>query len=136
MLCARRRRTAHEIRRISLDAGREEPRTVCNLPRLLVWDGGNNDTPFFSSDLEIVVADPLAVAKPEAVRGQRVLVVEDGPTVTHGEMPYGAGVIAARQFGAAEIVDAKPYAVGSIQALMKLTHIWAISFRRWVIARR
>jgi predicted GTPase len=139
---------------------------------VLVWDGGNNDTPFFASDLEMVVADPhraghelsyfpgevnlrradvvvinkvdsasppaidvvkrniqsvnstaviletasrVAVAKPEAVRAQRVLVVEDGPTVTHGEMPYGAGVIAARQFGAAEIVDPKPYAVGSIR---------------------
>lgn len=139
---------------------------------ILVWDGGNNDTPFFASDLEIVVADPhragheltyfpgevnlrradvivinkvdsaspqavevirknirsvnskavvvetasrVTVASPEAVNGRRVLVVEDGPTLTHGEMSYGAGIIAARQFGAAEIVDPRPYAVGSIQ---------------------
>lgn len=139
---------------------------------IIVWDGGNNDTPFFTSDLEIVIADPhrpghelgyfpgevnlrranvvvinkvdsappqavevvrkniqsvnpkaivieaasrVAVATPEGIKGRRVLVVEDGPTVTHGEMPYGAGVIAAREFGAAEIVDPKPYAVGSIR---------------------
>jgi predicted GTPase len=49
------------------------------------------------------------------VKGQRVLVVEDGPTLTHGEMPYGAGVVAARQCGAAELVDPRPYAVGSIR---------------------
>jgi len=151
---------------------------------ILLWDGGNNDTPFFVSDLEIVVADPhrpghelsyfpgevnlrradvvvinkvdsasapavelvrkniqsanpkaivletasrVTVAKPEEIKGQRVLVVEDGPTVTHGEMPYGAGVIAARQFGAAEIVDPRPYAVGSIrytyQSFPHLTNI-------------
>jgi len=139
---------------------------------VLVWDGGNNDTPFFTSDLEIVITDPhrpghemsyfpgevnlrradvvvinkvdsaspqavavvgknihavnskaivietasrVAVASPEDIKGRRVLVVEDGPTVTHGEMPYGAGVIAATEFGAAEIVDPKPYAVGSIR---------------------
>jgi predicted GTPase len=139
---------------------------------IIVWDGGNNDTPFFTSDLEIVIADPhrpghelgyfpgevnlrradvviinkvdsappqaveavrkniqsvnpkaivieaasrVAVAAPEGIKGRRVLVVEDGPTVTHGEMPYGAGVIAAREFGAAEIVDPRPYAVGSIR---------------------
>jgi predicted GTPase len=140
---------------------------------ILVWDGGNNDTSFFASDLEIVVADPhragheltyfpgevnvrraevvvinkvdsaspqavevirknvqsvnskavvietasrVTVASPEAIKGRRVLVVEDGPTLTHGEMSYGAGIIAARQFGAAEIVDPRPYAAGSIQS--------------------
>ncbi len=139
---------------------------------LILWDGGNNDTPFYQSDLEIVVADPhrpghelsyypgevnlrraqvvvinkvdtaaapdvevvrqnirqnnpeatvletacrVSVASPEVVRGQRVLVVEDGPTLTHGEMPYGAGVVAARQWGAAELIDPRPYAVGSIR---------------------
>jgi len=139
---------------------------------VIVWDGGNNDTPFFASDLEIVIADPhraghelayfpgevnlrradvvvinkvdsasreaveivrrnirsvnskasvieaasrVEVATPEAIKGRRVLVVEDGPTVTHGEMPYGAGVVAARKFGAADIVDPRPYAVGSIR---------------------
>jgi len=139
---------------------------------VILWDGGNNDTPFYRSDLEIVVADPhrpghelayypgevnlrraqvviinkvdtaaiecvdvvrrnvrlnnpaakvietacrVNVADPEQVRGKRVLVVEDGPTLTHGEMPYGAGVVAARQCGAAELVDPRPYAVGSIR---------------------
>ena len=139
---------------------------------VILWDGGNNDTPFYKSDLEIVVVDPhrpghelsyypgevnlrradvlvinkvdtaqqndietvrqnirlsnprasacemacrVAVKDPDLVRGKRVLVVEDGPTLTHGEMPYGAGVVAARQCGAAELVDPRPYAVGSIR---------------------
>lgn len=139
---------------------------------LVLWDGGNNDTPFYASDLEIVVVDPhrpghelayfpgevnlrradvvvinkvdtaaaqdvetvrrnvrdsnpkaqiieaacrVAVTAPELVKGQKVLVVEDGPTLTHGEMPYGAGVVAARQCGAAQLVDPRPYAVGSIR---------------------
>ena len=139
---------------------------------LIIWDGGNNDTPFYASDLEIVVADPpcpghelayypgevnlrradvvvinkvdtaaphdvetvrrnvqannakakvvemacrVAVSAPELIKGRRVLVVEDGPTLTHGEMPYGAGVVAARQCGASELVDPRPYAVGSIR---------------------
>ena len=139
---------------------------------IILWDGGNNDTPFYASDLEIVVADPhrpghelayfpgevnlrraqvvvvnkvdtaaahdvetvrenirkhnpkatvletacrVTVASPELVQGRRVLVVEDGPTLTHGEMAYGAGVVAARQCGAAELVDPRPYAVGSIR---------------------
>jgi len=139
---------------------------------LILWDGGNNDTPFFRSDLEMVVADPhrpghelayfpgevnlrradvviinkvdtappegvktvrrnvlctnpratvvetecrVSVAAPELIRGRRVLVVEDGPTLTHGEMRYGAGVVAARQYGAAEQVDPRPFAVGSIR---------------------
>ncbi|MGC2193233.1 MAG: cyclic 2,3-diphosphoglycerate synthase [Terriglobales bacterium] len=139
---------------------------------VILWDGGNNDTPFYKSDLEIVVVDPhrpghelsyypgevnlrradvivinkvdtaqqhdiqtvrqnvrvnnpsalvcemacrVSLDNPELVRGKRVLVVEDGPTLTHGEMPYGAGVVAARQCGAAELVDPRPYAVGSIR---------------------
>jgi predicted GTPase len=57
----------------------------------------------------------VSLALPETVQGKRVLVVEDGPTLTHGEMPYGAGVVAARQCGAAELVDPRPYAVGSIR---------------------
>ncbi len=64
--------------------------------------------------LVIEGASPLFVDDPEAIRGKRVLVVEDGPTLTHGEMKYGAGWIAARRFGAAEIVDPRPFAVGSI----------------------
>ncbi len=140
---------------------------------LVLWDGGNNDTPFYKSDLEIVVVDPhrpgheltyypgmvnllradvivinkvdtarkedldvvranvrkynprakvieaacrVSVPEPEMVKGKRVLVVEDGPTLTHGEMRYGAGVVCARQLGAAELVDPRPFAVGSIRA--------------------
>jgi len=140
---------------------------------IILWDGGNNDFPFYVPDLQIVVADPhrpghestyypgetnvrmadvfvinkvdtadaenviklreslrklnpnaiqieaaspLFVDEPNAIRGKRVLVVEDGPTLTHGEMAYGAGYIAARRFGAKEIVDPRPFAVGSIAA--------------------
>jgi predicted GTPase len=138
---------------------------------IILWDGGNNDFPFYRADLQIVVADPhrpgheisyhpgetnvrladvfvinkVDTASPEAVNlvrenlraanpgalvieaasplfvdrpaeilGKRVLVIEDGPTLTHGEMAYGAGWVAARRFGAAEIVDPRPFAVGSI----------------------
>jgi predicted GTPase len=138
---------------------------------VVVWDGGNNDLPFFRPDLHIVVVDPhrpghevsyhpgeanlraadvvvinkigtadgravevvrdnvmdvnpgatlieaaspIFVPHPEGIRGKRVLVVEDGPTLTHGGMAYGAGVVAARRFGASAIVDPRPYAVGSI----------------------
>jgi predicted GTPase len=59
-------------------------------------------------------ASPIFVDNPEAIRGKRVLVVEDGPTLTHGGMAYGAGYVAARRYGAAEIVDPRPFAVGSI----------------------
>ncbi len=140
---------------------------------IILWDGGNNDFPFYESDLQIVVADPhrpghestyypgetnarladvfiinkvdtadpdaviavrenlrtlnpdaiqieaaspLFVDDPDAIRGKRVLVVEDGPTLTHGGMKYGAGYVAARRFGAAEIVDPRPFAVKSIAA--------------------
>lgn len=140
---------------------------------IVLWDGGNNDFPFYASDLLIVVADPhraghelryypgetnvrladvfvinkvdtadpdkvievrdnlhklnpdavviegaspLFVDDSSAIRGKRVLVVEDGPTLTHGEMAYGAGFVAARRFGAGEIVDPRPYAVGTIKA--------------------
>ncbi len=148
---------------------------------LILWDGGNNDTPFFRSDLEIVVADPhrpghelsyypgevnfrradvivinkvntamfanvdsirnnIALANPKAtlveaacrvsvdnpdlIKDKRVLVVEDGPTLTHGEMPYGAGVVAAGQYWAASRVDPRPHAVGSIrQTFDKYQHV-------------
>ena len=138
---------------------------------VILWDGGNNDFPFYCPDLMIVVVDPLrpghelayypgemtlrladvvvinkidsadfdniltvrsniervnpqaivvdaastiSVDKPEVIKGKRVLVVEDGPTLTHGEMKIGAGIVAARRFGATEIVDPRPYAVGRI----------------------
>jgi predicted GTPase len=140
---------------------------------IVLWDGGNNDFPFYKSDLQIVVADPhrpgheltyhpgetnaraadvfvinkvdtanpenvmkvrenlravnpkaivieaaspLFVDDPAAIQGKRVLVIEDGPTLTHGEMAYGAGWVAARRFGAAEIIDPRPWAVGTIKA--------------------
>lgn len=139
---------------------------------VIVWDGGNNDFPFYFSDLKIVVVDPLRpghemkyhpgetnlrmadvvvinkedtapfeaieqvranirevnpratvidavsaiyIENGEEIWGKRVLVVEDGPTLTHGEMPYGAGYVAARKWGAKEIVSPYPYAVGSIR---------------------
>ncbi len=139
---------------------------------VILWDGGNNDFPFYQPDVMIVIVDPhraghellyhpgemnlrmadviiinkvdtanaedvnrvranvhfanpratvleaaspISVDNPGAIRGKRVLVVEDGPTVTHGGMAYGAGVVAANKLGAREIVDPRPYAVGSIK---------------------
>jgi len=67
----------------------------------------------------IEAASPLFVDDPSAIKGKRVLVIEDGPTLTHGEMAYGAGFVAARRFGAAEIVDPRPFAVKSIAATYK-----------------
>src|SRR4030066_301999 len=64
----------------------------------------------------IEAASPFFVYDPDGIRGKRVLVIEDGPTLTHGEMAYGAGYVAARRFGAAEIVDPRPFAVRSIKA--------------------
>jgi predicted GTPase len=138
---------------------------------IILWDGGNNDLPFYEPDLHIVVADPhrpgheltyypgaanfrmadvivinkidtadlahisavresamqvnpgaaiveaaspIFVPNPGEIRGKHVLVIEDGPTLTHGGMTYGAGVVAARRFGAAEIIDPRPYTVGTI----------------------
>ncbi len=143
---------------------------------VILWDGGNNDLPFYKPDVFITVADPLRagnemsyypgetnfrmadvivinkvdsasldqmqmlrtsiekynpkalvidaaspimVEKPELIRGKRVLVIEDGPTCTHGEMKYGAGVVAAKKYGAAEMVDPRPFAVGSIADTFK-----------------
>jgi predicted GTPase len=63
----------------------------------------------------IDAASPITVDRPELIRGRRALVIEDGPTLTHGEMRYGAGVIAARRYGAREIVDPRPWLVGEIQ---------------------
>ncbi|MGA2766996.1 MAG: cyclic 2,3-diphosphoglycerate synthase [Candidatus Bathyarchaeia archaeon] len=72
-------------------------------------------------------ASPITADNSEAVRGKRVLVIEDGPTITHGGMPYGAGVVFAKKFGAAELVDPRPYAVGSIkEAYRKYPHLGAV----------
>ncbi|HOK28804.1 MAG TPA: GTPase, partial [Methanomassiliicoccaceae archaeon] len=147
---------------------------------VVVWDGGNNDTPFYHSDLHIVIADPhrpghemlyhpgetnvrmadvviinkvqtadrcniktvrdnikslnpkawvieaaspITLAEPEMVAGKRALVVEDGPTVTHGEMSFGAGLIAAEDAGAT-VIDPRPFAVGSIaETFEKYPHL-------------
>jgi predicted GTPase len=64
----------------------------------------------------IEAASPLFIDNADAIKGKRVLVIEDGPTLTHGEMAYGAGWVAARRFGAAQIVDPRPFAVGAIKA--------------------
>src|ERR687898_565257 len=79
---------------------------------VILWDGGNNDTPFIKPNLHVVVA------------GQRVLAIEDGPTLTHGDMAYGAAVLAAKANGAAELVDPRPFAVGSIaKTLEEYPHV-------------
>jgi len=62
----------------------------------------------------VEAASPISVDRPELVTGKRVIVVEDGPTLTHGQMQYGAGTLAAKKLGAKELVDPRPYAVGSI----------------------
>jgi predicted GTPase len=148
---------------------------------VIVWDGGNNDIPFYRPDLHITVVDPhrpgheisyfpgetnllladvivinkidtanfenvedvrmnikeknpkatvidaaspIFVDRPELIRDKKVLVVEDGPTLTHGEMTYGAGVVAAEKFGAKELVDPRPYVVGDIaKTFEKYPHI-------------
>jgi len=144
---------------------------------VILWDGGNNDFPFFKPDLTITVADPhraghelsyypgevslrladvvvinkidsaspalvkilkdnikkanpqalvidanskLSVDKPELIKGKRVLVVEDGPTLTHGEMKIGAGVVAAQRFGAAALIDPRDKAVGRLAETFKI----------------
>ncbi|VVB68472.1 Cyclic 2,3-diphosphoglycerate synthetase [Candidatus Norongarragalina meridionalis] len=72
----------------------------------------------------ILAASPVTLEHPELVKGKRVLVVEDGPTVTHGGMGYGAGFVAAKQAGAAEIIDPRPFAVGSIKGtFQKYSHL-------------
>jgi len=76
-----------------------------------------NNTKMVNPNATIIEgASPLAVDKPELITGKRVLVVEDGPTLTHGEMKYGAGTVASQKLGAAEIVDPRPYTVNSITA--------------------
>jgi len=78
------------------------------------------NTRIVNSSAVILDADsPIEVENPELIKGKRVLVVEDGPTLTHGEMKFGAGVVAAKEFGARELVDPRPFAVKSIQATYK-----------------
>ncbi len=75
----------------------------------------------------IDAASPIFVEENERIRGKRVLVVEDGPTLTHGEMAYGAGWVAARRYGAAEMIDPRPYAVGSLQTTFaRFLHLHAV----------
>jgi predicted GTPase len=68
----------------------------------------------------VLAQSPVLVSNPEQIQGKRVLVVEDGPTLTHGGMPYGAGFIAAKTYGAAEVVDPRPYAKGTIREIYLL----------------
>jgi predicted GTPase len=91
----------------------------------------------FAPRAAVVLAEsPVTVSEPERIRGARVLVVEDGPTLTHGGMREGAGAVAARTFGAAELVDPRPYAVGSIAAALKdYPHIGP-GCRPWATGRR
>ena len=81
-----------------------------------------------NAEAEIIeAASPITVDKPELVAGKRVLVVEDGPTVTHGQMAYGAGALAAKMLGAKELVDPRPYAVGSIaKTFEKYPHLKSV----------
>jgi predicted GTPase len=80
-----------------------------------------------SNALILDAASPITVDKPELIKGKRVLVIEDGPTVTHGNMTYGAASIAAEKFGAKELVDPKPYAVGSIrETFARYPHLGAV----------
>jgi len=83
------------------------------------------NTKIVNPDATIIeAASPITVDDPEAIKGKRVLVVEDGPTLTHGNMPYGAGVIIAKKLGAGELVDPRPFAVGSIvTAFKKFPHL-------------
>jgi predicted GTPase len=75
----------------------------------------------------IETACKVTIADPETVRGKNVLVVEDGPTLTHGEMPYGAGVVAANRYNAASLVDPRPFAVGSIEKTFEeFPHLWRV----------
>ena len=80
---------------------------------------------------------PISVdeADAEAIRGKRVLAVEDGPTLTHGEMSFGAGILAARKFGASEIIDPRPYAVGSIRERFSATRRRGQCSPHWVMAQ-
>jgi predicted GTPase len=77
--------------------------------------------------LVLDAASPITADKPELIKGRRVLAIEDGPTITHGNMPYGAAAIIAKRLGAKEIVDPRPYASGSIkEAYRKYAHLGAI----------
>jgi len=78
-----------------------------------------------NSHAQIIEAESLiSIDKPELIKGKRVLVVEDGPTVTHGNLPFAAGYVAAERYGATEIVDPRPYAVGSLKSVFKeYTHM-------------
>jgi predicted GTPase len=72
-----------------------------------------------SNAIVVDAASPILVDNPDIIKGKRVLVIEDGPTLTHGEMTYGAGVVAAKRYGAKELVDPRPYTVGTITETFK-----------------
>ena len=78
----------------------------------------------FEKAIKVEAASPISVENGDDIKGKRVLIIEDGPTLTHGGMKYGAGMVAAKKYGAKEIVDAKPFAIGSIkETYEKYDHI-------------
>jgi len=89
---------------------------VDSAPVQKVWQVKKNIETYAPGARIVLAESSVVVKRPEVIRGKRVLVVEDGPTLTHGEMPFGAGWIAAETFKAAEIVDPRPYAVRSLKA--------------------
>jgi predicted GTPase len=72
-----------------------------------------------SNAIVVDAASPILVDNPDIIKGKRVLVIEDGPTLTHGEMTYGSGIVAAQRYGAKELVDPRPYTVGTITETFK-----------------
>jgi len=96
-----------------------------NWARAFFWLKKTNDLEkSFLSLVDVDVTLPIIVEKPELIKGKRVLVVEDGPTLTHGGMSFGAGMLAAEKYGALEVIDPRPYAVGSIaETFRKYPHI-------------
>jgi len=92
---------------------RRPPRSTL-FPYTTLFRSRKNIAKYNPNAIVIDAASPLIVEDGESIKGKRVLVVEDGPTLTHGEMRYGAGWVAAKKYGAAEIIDPRPYAVGSI----------------------
>ena len=100
---------------------------VDSAPMQKVWQVKNNIETYAPKAKIVLAESAVVVKKPEMIKGKRVIVVEDGPTLTHGEMPIGAGFIASEMFKAAEIVDPRPYATGSLKEIYtKFPHIESV----------
>jgi predicted GTPase len=100
---------------------------VDSAPMQKVWQVKNNIETYAPKANIVLAESSVVVKKPEMIKGKRVIVVEDGPTLTHGEMPIGAGFIASEMFKAAEIVDPRPYATGSLkETYAKYPHIESV----------